>query len=106
MSQRVAVELPDELALRARRVAEAGNRRLEDAVIEWIRQAVAGLEIEALPDDELHRVAWPGITSRLWPIARPEKAERARVSREQTDEQESKAGQERDQDLDHDHDYD
>ena len=53
MSQTVTVELPDELARRARSVAAAGNRRLEDAVIDWISQAVAEPEIEALPDDEL-----------------------------------------------------
>ena len=53
MSQTLTVELPDELALRARRVAAAANRRLEDAVIDWISQAVAEPEIEALPDDEL-----------------------------------------------------
>jgi len=53
MSQTLTVELPDELARRARSVAAAGNRRLEDAVIDWISQAVAEPEIEALPDDEL-----------------------------------------------------
>jgi hypothetical protein len=53
MSQTVTVELPDELARRARSMAAAGNRRLEDAVIDWIRQAVAEPEIEALPDNEL-----------------------------------------------------
>jgi hypothetical protein len=53
MSQIVTVELPDELARRARGVAAAGNRRLEDAVVDWISQAVAHPEIEALSDDEL-----------------------------------------------------
>jgi hypothetical protein len=53
MSQTLTVELPDELARRARSVAAAGNRRLEDAVIDWISQAVAEPEIEGLPDDEL-----------------------------------------------------
>ena len=53
MSQTLTVELPDELARRARSVAAAGNRRLEDAVIDWISQAVAEPDIEALPDDEL-----------------------------------------------------
>ena len=36
-----------------RRVAAADNRRLEDAVIDWISQAVGEPEIEALPDNEL-----------------------------------------------------
>jgi len=53
MSERVTVELPDELARRARDAAAARNRRLEDAVIEWIGQAVAEPTIEALSDDEL-----------------------------------------------------
>jgi len=53
MSQTVTVELPDELASRARKVAAAGNRRLEDAVIDWISQAIGEPEIEALPDNEL-----------------------------------------------------
>ena len=52
MSQTLTVELPDELCS-ARSVAAAGNRRLEDAVIDWISQAVAEPDIEALPDDEL-----------------------------------------------------
>ena len=53
MSQIVTVELPDELARRARGVAAAGNRRLEDAVVDWISQAVAQPEIETLSDSEL-----------------------------------------------------
>jgi hypothetical protein len=53
MSQTLTVELPDELARRARSVAAAGNRRLEDAVIDRISRAVAEPEIEGLPDDEL-----------------------------------------------------
>ena len=53
MGQTLTVELSDELARRARSVAAAGNRRLEDAVIDWISQAVAEPEIESLSDDEL-----------------------------------------------------
>jgi hypothetical protein len=53
MSQTLTVLLPDELARRARSVAAAGNRRLEDAVIDWISRAVAEPEIEGLPGDEL-----------------------------------------------------
>jgi predicted HTH domain antitoxin len=49
MSQTLTVELPDELARRARSVAAAGKRRLEDAVIDWISQAVAEPEIEGFP---------------------------------------------------------
>jgi hypothetical protein len=53
MSETVTIELPDELVRRARVLAAAGSRRLEDAVIDWISQAVSEPEIEALPDDEL-----------------------------------------------------
>ena len=55
MSQTVTVELPDELARRARSMAAAANRRLEDAVIDWINQALGDSEIESLSDDELSR---------------------------------------------------
>ncbi len=55
MSQRLTVELPDEVAQRARGLAEARNRRLEDAAVEWISEAVAAVEVRALPDDELLR---------------------------------------------------
>jgi hypothetical protein len=53
MSQTLTVELPDELAHRARSLAAAANRRLEDAVIDWISRAVAEPEIEALSDEGL-----------------------------------------------------
>jgi predicted transcriptional regulator len=53
MSELVTVELPDELARRARALAFATNRRLEDAVFDWIKHAVVEPEIEALPDDAL-----------------------------------------------------
>jgi hypothetical protein len=56
MSDKVTIELPDELARRARAVAAAGHRRLEDAVVEWIRRAVIEPEVEALPDDEVLRL--------------------------------------------------
>ncbi len=53
MSQRLTVELPDELARRAQDAAAASNRRLEDAVVDWISQAIAEPETEALSDAEL-----------------------------------------------------
>ena len=56
MSEKVTIELPDELSRRARKVAAAGHRRLEDAVIDWISQAVSEPEVEALADDELLRL--------------------------------------------------
>ena len=35
--------------------ARPGNRRLEDAVIDWINRAVSEPDVEALPDDEPRR---------------------------------------------------
>jgi hypothetical protein len=56
MSETVTIELPDELSRRARRLAAAANRRLEDAVIDWISQVISEPDVEALPDDELLRL--------------------------------------------------
>jgi hypothetical protein len=56
MSEKLTIELSDELSRRARKLAAAGNRRLEDAVIEWIDRAVAEPDVETLPDDELLRL--------------------------------------------------
>jgi hypothetical protein len=53
MSETVTIELPDELSQRARRLAAAANRRLEDAVVDWISQAVSEWDVESLPNDEL-----------------------------------------------------
>ena len=41
MSETVTIELPEELLRRARKMAVAGNRRLEEAVIDWISQVVS-----------------------------------------------------------------
>ncbi len=53
MSVKVTIELPDDLSRRAHTLAAAHNRRLEDAVIDWISQAVSDLDVEALPDHEV-----------------------------------------------------
>lgn len=53
MSERVTLELPDDLVRKARELAASTNRRLDDAVAEWIGQAVAEPPIESLPDAEL-----------------------------------------------------
>jgi hypothetical protein len=55
MSGTVTIELSDELSQRARGLAAAANRRLEEAVIDWISQAVSEPDVESLPDDELLR---------------------------------------------------
>jgi hypothetical protein len=56
MSDRVTIELPDELARRARAMAAAGHRRLEDAVVDWIARAVAEPDVKMLPDEALLRL--------------------------------------------------
>jgi hypothetical protein len=53
MSETITVEIPDELGQQARALAIASNRRLEDAVVEWIGRAVADPPVESLPDAEL-----------------------------------------------------
>ncbi len=53
MSEKVTIELSEELSRRARKLAAAGNRRLEDAVIDWINRAVSEPDVEALPDDDV-----------------------------------------------------
>ena len=53
MSELLTLELPDEIARRARELAAATNRRMEDAVVEWISQAVTEPAIESLPNAEV-----------------------------------------------------
>jgi hypothetical protein len=50
---RVTLDIPDDLARRARAVAAATNRRLEDVVIEWLGRAADDGPVESLPDAEL-----------------------------------------------------
>jgi predicted transcriptional regulator len=53
MSIRVTVELPDELAQRARAVADRTQRRLEDVLVEWLDRAGAEAPVDELPDDQV-----------------------------------------------------
>jgi hypothetical protein len=53
MSQILTLELPNELAAQAQCLAAASNRRLEDAVVDWIGRAVTEPAVESLPDAEL-----------------------------------------------------
>ncbi len=53
MSEIVTVELPDELARRARAMAAYTQRRVEEVLIEWIDRAGAELSLELLPDDQI-----------------------------------------------------
>jgi hypothetical protein len=51
MSEVITVELPADLARQARAWAAATNRRLEDAIVEWVSRGVAEPAVESLPDD-------------------------------------------------------
>jgi hypothetical protein len=53
MSETITVEIPSELAQKARALAIAANRRLEEAVLDWIGRAVADPPVESLGDAEL-----------------------------------------------------
>jgi len=53
MSETVTLQIPDELARRARDLAAATHRRFEDAVVDWLRRAVEHPDVESLPDDSL-----------------------------------------------------
>src|SRR3954470_11826153 len=53
VSEVLTVELPDDLARQARALTMATNRRLEDAVLDWVRQAIAEPPIESLADEAL-----------------------------------------------------
>jgi hypothetical protein len=53
MSERVTLELPEELARRARAVATQTNRRLEDVLVDWIDRAVPEPPVESLPDEQV-----------------------------------------------------
>jgi hypothetical protein len=53
MAEIVTLEIPDELARRARALAAATNERFEDAVVGWISRAVEEPAVESLPDASL-----------------------------------------------------
>lgn len=53
MSETLTLQIPDELARRARALAAATHRRFEDAVVEWLRRAVDEPPVESLADDAL-----------------------------------------------------
>lgn len=53
MSELLTLELSDELARRARELAGAQNRSIEDAAVDWISQAVIEPPVETLPDAQI-----------------------------------------------------
>jgi hypothetical protein len=53
MNEPLTLDLPEDLARRARALAAATNRRLEDVVIDSVARAVAEPAVETLADDQL-----------------------------------------------------
>lgn len=53
MNETVTLDIPEELARRARALAAATRLRFEDAVVEWLRRAVEDPAVESLPDESL-----------------------------------------------------
>jgi hypothetical protein len=57
MTEALTVDLPADVARRARAVATATNRRVEEVVVEWLGRAVADTPMEELPDAEVLELA-------------------------------------------------
>jgi hypothetical protein len=53
MSITVTIELPEELAQRARAVAAKTRRSFEDVLVEWIDRAGGEPPVESLPDEDV-----------------------------------------------------
>src|SRR5689334_9961822 len=57
MSERVTLELPNELARNAREVAEQTHRRVEDVLLEWLGRVSTEIPIDQLSDDQILALA-------------------------------------------------
>ena len=53
MSETVTIEMPDGLARDARALAAMTNRRLEEALLDWIGRAVVEIPMEAIANEPL-----------------------------------------------------
>jgi hypothetical protein len=53
MTEKVTVELPEDLARRAHAVAVQTRRRVGEVLVEWINRAAADPPVESLSDEEL-----------------------------------------------------
>lgn len=56
MSESVTLQVPDSLAQRARALAAATNRRLEEVLLDWLDQAAADPDPSTLSDVDLLRL--------------------------------------------------
>jgi hypothetical protein len=53
MGESVTIELPSELAQRARAVATQTHQRLEDVLLDWLGRAATDMPLEQLLDDQI-----------------------------------------------------
>jgi hypothetical protein len=53
MSERMVLDVPEDLAQQAR--ATAGHRRVEEVLVSWLRRGAAEPDVESLPDADLLR---------------------------------------------------
>ena len=53
MTEKVTVELPQELAERARTIAAQTSRRFEEVLVDWIDRAAAEPAVELMSDEQL-----------------------------------------------------
>src|SRR5579872_3620737 len=53
MSQIVTLDLPDDVARRARDIASQTQRRMEDVLLDWLGTAATETPVEMLPDAEV-----------------------------------------------------
>ncbi len=53
MNETVLLDLPEQLAQRARQVATSSQRRLEDVLLDWLAQSAVDSPVELLADDQV-----------------------------------------------------
>jgi len=53
MGQIFTLDLPPDLAQRAKTVAQQTHRQVEDVLLEWLGRAASDVPIESLPDDQV-----------------------------------------------------
>lgn len=53
MSQTVTLEVTEQVASHARRIASMTQRRMEDVLLEWLDQSAAELPVQYLPNEHL-----------------------------------------------------
>lgn len=53
MSEIVTLQLPEQLAQKAREIATFTHQRIEDVLLQWIDRASSELNVESLPDEQV-----------------------------------------------------